>query len=49
LSEMGQIMGDFAPRVRLVPRTSPYARETPGQAHANGTNGTTNGVATLAR
>ncbi|MET0852606.1 MAG: hypothetical protein ABW020_15820 [Candidatus Rokuibacteriota bacterium] len=49
MSEMGQIMGDFAPRVRLVPRTSPFARETPGQAHANGTNGTTNGVATLAR
>lgn len=53
MSEMGQIMGEFAPRVRLVPRSSPFARETHGHAyangHANGTNGTANGVVTLAR
>jgi hypothetical protein len=54
MSEMGQIMGEFAPRVRLVPRPSPFARETNGHAegnghvHANGPSGT-NAVATFAR
>lgn len=45
MSEMGQIMGEFAPRFRLGARPSPFARE----AHANGTANGVNGAATSPR